>query len=222
MLVHAGPAPFNDYYYGLTEKGAAQARVAMDTCAYVGPAPVPLMDYVISVDAQSISAEAPRRQDLEAAVADISVSEDLFDLLGPAVNSGAGMFLYGAPGNGKSTLARRITDCFGQQIWIPSTIIDGDQVIKLYDPSYHHMVDTSSEGLLNAQSHDRRWIRIKRPTVVIGGELTLDNHEIRHDTRSNICEAPLQLKSNCGCLLIDDFGRQRVACLLYTSPSPRD
>ena len=211
VLVHAGPAPFNDYYYGLTEKGAAQARVAMDTCAYVGPAPVPLMDYVISVDAQSISAEAPRRQDLEAAVADISVSEDLFDLLGPAVNSGAGMFLFGAPGNGKSTLARRITDCFGQQIWIPSTIIDGDQVIKLYDPSYQHMVDTSSEGLLNAQSHDRRWIRIKRPTVVIGGELTLDNLEIRHDTRSNICEAPLQLKSNCGCLLIDDFGRQRVA-----------
>ena len=211
VLVHAGTAPFNDYYYGLTEKGNAQARSAMDACVYVGPAPVPLMDYVISVDAQSISAEAPRRRELEAAVADISVPEALFDLLGPAVNSGAGMFLYGAPGNGKSTLARRITDCFGQQIWIPHAIADGEQIIKVYDPAYHHTVDKPSDGLLNAQEHDRRWLRIKRPTVVVGGELTLDNLDIQHDPRSNICEAPLQLKSNCGCLLVDDFGRQRVA-----------
>ena len=210
ILVHTGSAPLNDYYYTLTEQGRERAQAAMQACAYVGPAPVPLMDYVISVDAQTIRAESPKRDRLTKAFEGISIDTALFDALGPAVNSGAGMFLYGAPGNGKSTLARRITSCFGQQIWLPQTVVEDGQLIKLYDAAYHEAVEVQQNSLMKSAGHDRRWIKVRRPTVVVGGELTMDALEIRHDPRSNVSEAPLQMKSNCGCLLIDDFGRQRI------------
>lgn len=211
IIVHAGAAPFNDYYYTLTEQGRRHARAYSDSSAYVGAAPVPLMDYVISVEAQAISGEATRREQLESAFEDISVSTELFELLGPAVNSGAGMFLYGEPGNGKSTLAKRITACFGQEIWIPHALIDDGHLVKFFDASYHHGARNAQSSLLKSREYDRRWVKVRRPTVVVGGELVMENLEIRHDPRSNISEAPLQLKSNCGCLLIDDFGRQRIA-----------
>ncbi|MEQ8785817.1 MAG: AAA family ATPase [Pirellulaceae bacterium] len=209
-IMHTGSAALNDYIYMLTDQGQERAKSAMQTSGYVGPAPVPLDDYIVSIEAQSIRAESPRREDLEAAFEGLSVERDLFDNLGPAVNSGAGMFLYGAPGNGKTTLATRITMCFGQDIWIPRTIIEDGQFIKLFDASFHQPVEQSESSILKANENDHRWVKIKRPTVVVGGELTMDNLEMRHDPRSNVSEAPLQLKSNCGCLLIDDFGRQRM------------
>jgi predicted ATPase with chaperone activity len=211
LLVHAGSAAFNDYYYALTDQGNAAAQRALRACSYIGPAPVPLMDYVISVEAQSIAAESPRREKLAAAFKGITVEEELLDQLGPAVNSGAGMFLFGEPGNGKSTLAHRITQCFGQEVWVPHALIEHGEIIKVYDPSYHHEVGVDSRGLIKTHDFDRRWVRIQRPTVVVVGELTMDNLEIRHDPHSRVGEAPLQVKSNCGCLVIDDFGRQRIA-----------
>jgi predicted ATPase with chaperone activity len=210
IIVHHGAAPLNDYRYALTEQGRQRAEAYAAACAYAGPAPVPLMDYVISVEAQSIRAEAPRRDQLAAAFADISVETDLFESLGPAVNSGAGMFLYGAPGNGKSTLAKRITRCFGEQIWVPHAVVEDNQFVKVYDSAYHRVSDEDEEGGIAAADHDRRWLKIGRPTVIVGGELTLDSLEIRYDSNSRTSEAPLQMKSNCGCLLIDDFGRQRI------------
>jgi hypothetical protein len=210
VLVHQGTAQLNDYVYALTEQGVAQGRAAMEACSYVGPVPVPLEDYITSVEAQTIRAEAARRQQLEEAFLGVSVEPELLDLLGPAVNSGAGLFLYGPPGNGKTTIARRITRCFHQYVWIPRTLTDDGQFIKLYDIGCHQAVEDAGEGLLKAASVDQRWIRINRPTVVVGGELTMDDLEIRHDPRTNTGEASIQLKSNCGCLLIDDFGRQRI------------
>ncbi len=210
IVVHAGSAPFNDYYYTLTAQGRTRAMSFLDACSYVGPAPVPIEDYLTSVDAQSITAEAPGPERLEAAVAGISIDTGLFEALGPAINSGAGMFLYGAPGNGKSTLAKRITMCFGQEIWIPHALVVDGQIIKFFDSAYHKPTTGNHRGLIKCREYDRRWLRIARPTVVVGGELTMDNLELRHDPRTNINEAPLQLKSNCGCLLIDDFGRQRI------------
>ena len=211
LIVHTGSAPFNDYYYTLTENGNESSQSSFRSSAYVGPAPVPFMDYVLSVEAQSVTAEMPGHEELAKALDGISISPELLDTLGPAVNSGAGMFLYGAPGNGKSTIARRLTSCFGQSIWIPHAVIDGGQIIKLYDPSYHQAVHREGEGLAASLEYDHRWIKVQRPTVIVGGELTMDNLEIRHDARTNTSEAPLQMKSNCGCLLIDDFGRQQVA-----------
>lgn len=210
IVVHKGSAPLNDYNYALTEDGRDRARIAMDTCAYVGPLPVPLMDYVLSTEAQTIRAESPKKSQLRAAFRDISVDTSLFENLGPAINSGAGLFLYGEPGNGKSTLAKRITMCFGQEIWIPHAIYEDGQIIKLFDAAYHEPTGTDASGIVKSASSDRRWIKIRRPTVVVGGELTMDGLEIRHDAKSNVSEAPLQMKSNCGCLLIDDFGRQRI------------
>jgi hypothetical protein len=100
--------------------------------------------------------------------------------------------------------------CFGNAIWIPRTITEDGQFIKLYDAACHEPIDAGSAGLLKTADHDRRWIKIRRPTVIVGGELTMDALDIRHDPVSNVSEASLQLKSNCGCLLIDDFGRQRM------------
>ena len=210
FIVHNGSAPLNDYNYTLTENGREQAQSALNNCAYAGAAPVPLMDYILSVEAQSIRAEAPKRSQLQQAFEDISIDEQLFESLGPAVNSGAGLFLYGEPGNGKSTIATRLTQCFGQEIWIPYAIFEDGQIVKVFDAAYHKPSTNDEGDLITDTTSDRRWIKIRRPTVVVGGELTMDALEIRHDALSNVGEAPLQLKSNCGCLLIDDFGRQRI------------
>jgi predicted ATPase with chaperone activity len=208
-IAPSGAAMLGDHVYRLTDAGRDRALRALRECAYVGPAPVPLDDYISSVHAQAISTERPRKPQLEKAFSDIHVEPQMLNQLGPAINAGKGMFIYGPPGNGKTTVAQRITRCFGQNILIPHAIIAGGKIIKMYDASCHKAVQTATESLFRSE-FDRRWIRIERPTVVVGGELTMDSLELKHDLVANVSEASLQLKSNCGCLLIDDFGRQRV------------
>ncbi|WP_231956584.1 AAA family ATPase [Posidoniimonas polymericola] len=209
-LSPTGSAMLGDYVYQLTDSGRERARLALKECAYAGPAPVPLEDYVDSVHAQTIRTEKPKRPQLEKAFSDINVEPEMLAQLGPAISAGRGMFIYGPPGNGKTTIAQRITRCFGQNILVPHAIVEDGQIIKLYDASCHETVESKLGALLKECEHDRRWVRIKRPTVVVGGELTMDSLELKHDPVSHISEASLQLKSNCGSLLIDDFGRQRV------------
>lgn len=210
FLSHASATALNDYVYVLTEKGSQYAQSCMEHCAYIGPAPVPLEEYVTSVEAQSIRVESPQRDRLERSLAGLSVDPRLFDKIGPAVNSGAGLFLYGEPGNGKTTLAERIALCFGQAVWLPYSLIVDGQIIKLYDAACHRPIIHAESNVLKSNDFDRRWARVHRPTVVAGGELTMELLEIRHHPSKNFSEAPLQLKSNCGVFLIDDFGRQRM------------
>ncbi|QEG34456.1 ATP-binding protein [Bythopirellula goksoeyrii] len=209
-LALTGSAMLGDHIYQLTDQGRERARIATQECAYAGPAPVPLDDYAASVQAQTIRTEKPKRDRLVKAFSDINVEPEMLAKLGPAISAGKGMFIYGPPGNGKTTIAQRITRCFGQNILVPHAIIEDGQVIKFFDASCHVPVDSLASKLINTSNQDRRWIRIRRPTVVVGGELTMDSLELKHDPVSHVSGASLQLKSNCGSLLIDDFGRQQV------------
>jgi predicted ATPase with chaperone activity len=211
ILTYTDSATANDYLYSLTEAGRARAKLYFNDCSYVGTAPVPIEEYVESVTAQTITAEHPREEDLRRAFSDLLISAEMFEVLGPAINSGRGLFLYGYPGNGKTSIAERITRCFGSTIWIPKVIDAQGQLIKLFDLSAHEPVASHRSGLLRDDDYDHRWIEIRRPTLIAGGELRMEDLEIHFDPVTKISEAPLQLKSNNGTFLIDDFGRQRMA-----------
>ncbi len=195
-----------DYEYTPTEKGRDRARTAFDYNSYVGACPVPWSTYIESVKAQTIRREAVTPRDLEVAFSDIMISRKTINAIGPAINAGRGMFLFGEAGNGKTSIAERIVRSFKGHIFIPHAVeIDG-QIIRVYDDHSHQEV---SPGNYPAD-YDHRWVRIQRPCVVVGGELTIDMLELQYDYTTKLYEAPIQLKSNCGLLLIDDFGRQRI------------
>ncbi|HLJ11651.1 MAG TPA: AAA family ATPase [Planctomycetaceae bacterium] len=211
LIVFKGSATMGDYEYALTELGRERSRRYTEECTYFGAAPVCLKDYLNAMSRQSIAKQHATVDDLKEAFGDLIISEKMLSKLGPAINSGRGMFLFGEPGNGKTSIAERVTNCFGSTIWIPRALgIDGD-VVRIYDPAVHELVDQPTpDGIFNLTGIDQRWIHIRRPTVVVGGELTMAELEVRQNTATKICEAPLQLKSNCGTLVIDDFGRQRM------------
>jgi predicted ATPase with chaperone activity len=212
LVVHRGSAPMNDYQYELTDFGRERARRHVQHCSYFGSAPVSLTDYVASVEAQSLTQQQPSVDSLHQAFSDLLLNRKMLDRLGPAINSGRGLFLYGAPGNGKTSIAERVTAAFGKHIWIPRAIgIDGE-ILRLFDPVIHQEAPLSpNQGLIDQRRVDKRWVRIRRPTIVAAGELTMSSLEVSVNAATGISEAPLQLKSNCGTLVIDDFGRQRCS-----------
>jgi hypothetical protein len=211
LVAHKGAAPMNDFQYLLSDLGRERARRQSAHCTYFGAAPVCLADYIASVKGQSLTRQQPTVAHLHEAFDDLLLNQRLLDRLGPAVNSGRGLFLYGSPGNGKTSIAERVTRAFGQDIWIPRALgIDG-QVIRLFDSANHEELPLEAcQGLYERRKIDKRWVRIRRPTLVVGGELTMSSLDLTLNTSTGICEAPLQLKSNCGTLVIDDFGRQRI------------
>jgi DNA-binding PadR family transcriptional regulator len=211
LIVFKGAATMGDYEYALTELGRERARRYTEECTYFGSAPVSLKDYLEAMARQSIAKQHATEPELREAFADLIINEKMLAKLGPAINSGRGMFLFGAPGNGKTSIAERVTNCFGTTIWIPRSLgIEGD-IIRIFDPAIHELVtEVASEGIFNVSGIDQRWVNIRRPTVVVGGELTMAELEVKQNPVTKICEAPLQLKSNCGTLVIDDFGRQRM------------
>ena len=142
----------------------------------------------------------------------MTLSEEMCKRLGLAIASGKGLFLYGKPGNGKTCIAERITAVYGTSIWIPRAVFADGEIIRLFDPGCHEELPMrEGDQLLSDEKIDRRWVRIRRPTIVVGGELTMASLEITTDSESGVSEASVQWKSNCGTLVIDDFGRQQVA-----------
>ena len=210
LLSLSGTAEAGDFEYSITDTGRDRARAMAAECSYCGAAPVPLKDYLVAMAAQSIAKQQVSVEHLHDAFADLIMNKKMLDTLGPAINSGRGMFLFGEPGNGKTSIAERITRCFGSVIWIPRALgIDGE-IIRLFDPGMHEEIASDKEGLFDLSGVDPRWVQIVRPTIVAGGELTMAELEVTQNKITKICEAPLQLKSNCGTFVIDDFGRQRM------------
>lgn len=210
FVVYKGAASMGDFEYTLTEAGRERARSYLGESTFCGAAPVPLAEYVEAVKAQTITQEEPGPGQLRHAFSDLLINDKMFARLGPAINSGRGMFLYGSPGNGKTSIAERITLCFGTHIWIPKAVFVEGQIIQLFDPQCHKPVGSEKPSIIKGRAHDTRWIKIKRPTIVVGGELTMDGLELCHNPTTKITEPSVQLKSNCGTLVIDDFGRQRM------------
>jgi hypothetical protein len=211
LVAFRGSAPMNDFVYQLTDLGRERAKKLTEHCSYFGAAPVPLSSYSASVGQQSLTKQHPTQRDLERAFADLLINKNMLKRLGPAVNSGRGLFLFGAPGNGKTSIAERVTQAFGDCIWIPRAINVDGEIMRVFDPGLHTESPLNEPtGPLQTRPVDKRWVRIKRPTIVVGGELTMDSLEVNASAGVNISEAPVQMKSNCGTLVIDDFGRQRM------------
>ncbi len=198
----------NDYVYQLTEAGFKRAQQYAGRCNFVGPAPVVFDDYVASIYRQSLQRAPFTLNQLRRALASMSLQPSLVSQIGQALNDGRGLFLYGSPGNGKTSIAERVCSAFGQCVWIPQIVTIHGELMRIYDPSCHEIVKSPQ---VDALKYDRRWVLIRRPTIIVGGELTLEYLETRFNTSAGIAEAPVQLKANCGTLVIDDFGRQRVS-----------
>jgi hypothetical protein len=208
MIEVAGSNGFGElaYQYLVTPKGSARAHDLIERSAYVGPAPVTLDQYREVMRAQEIGSLRVTPVDVRRATSDLVMPEEVLDIFGQAVNTGRSLFLFGEPGNGKTVLAERITELLGGAILIPHAISIDGQIIKVLD--LHNHVPIASGG--GRSDMDRRWVICKRPAVIVGGELTLQSLDLVWDAGTKIYEAPLQMKSNGGMLLIDDFGRQQV------------
>ncbi|HZD10976.1 MAG TPA: ATP-binding protein [Candidatus Binatia bacterium] len=203
------------YQYVITSKGSTRAREVLERTTYVGPAPVPYEDYVAAMRAQGGGRLRVNQRVMRQALSPLVLDERVFSKVGPAVNSGKSIFLYGPPGNGKTTIAECVGRIvLGDDIYIPYALYVEDQVVLLYDEINHVAGkangDKITTGNLGAHRTDARWVRIHRPVIIVGGELTLDGLELQYDPINKFYEAPFQMKANGGMFLIDDFGRQQV------------
>jgi predicted ATPase with chaperone activity len=216
---------FNErgFQYVIANKGRNKVLEVLARSQYAGPAPVPLDEYIAAVGRQAIGELVVDSATVREAFGHLVVNERMLDKIGPAANSARSLFLYGPPGNGKTTIAEGIANMLGGAVLIPYAVeIDG-QIIKVYDPLNHKVIETpptptdvtarpapfGQPGGESSRHPDRRWLVCKRPQVVVGGELILEQLELIFDPISKVYEAPYQMKSNGGLFLIDDFGRQK-------------
>jgi hypothetical protein len=193
--------------YAMLDHGWDRLARLLSVCGYVGPAPVSLRDYAHMMKLQSIPSNTASMETVRQAFHDLVLPDSLLQTLGCVINSRRSLFLTGLPGTGKTAVAERINNALAGGIWIPYAVeIDG-QIIRVYDSHCHEEMPVDETPL----DCDRRWAFIKRPLVVVGGELTLENADLTWSDAAKFYEAPFQMKSNGGTLVIDDFGRQRVA-----------
>jgi len=193
--------------YAMLDHGWERLARVQSVCGYTGPAPVSLSDYAHMMQLQAVPSRPASIETVRSAFHDLVLPESLLQTLGCVINSRRSLFLTGIPGTGKTAVSERINAALPGAIWIPYAVeIDG-QIIRIYDAHCHRMA--AEDGL--PAEYDRRWVLIERPLVIVGGELTLDDTDLKWSESARFYEAPFQMKSNGGTLVIDDFGRQRVA-----------
>ena len=205
------------YTYGITSAGNVRAREALDRSQYAGQAPVPFEVYNESIRRQKSGRLTVTTRTMRQILSQLVISESTFQRLGPALNSGTSIFMYGPPGNGKTSIARAFGNLvLSQTMYIPYALYLDGQVIKVYDAVSHRLAPEGEAGgsttgnLRPNTRRDPRWVKIRRPFIVVGGELTLEGLDLVFDDTHKFYEAPFQVKANGGILLIDDFGRQQV------------
>jgi predicted ATPase with chaperone activity len=206
------------YTYGITGAGIIRAREAMERSQYAGPAPVPFEVYNEAIRRQKSGRLTVTTRSMRQILSQLVISEATFQRLGPALNSGSSIFMYGPPGNGKTSIARAFGNLvLSQNMYIPYALYLEGQVIKVYDQVSHSLAPDPEAGgapatgnLRSTTRRDPRWVKIRRPFIVVGGELTLEGLDLVFDDTTKFYEAPFQVKANGGILLIDDFGRQQV------------
>jgi len=205
------------YQWAITGAGIARAREALERSQYAGPAPVPIQVYNESQRKQSRGRTMVTDKIMRQILAQLVLSERTFQRIGPAVNSGTSLFMYGPPGNGKTSIARAIgNQILSQSIYIPYSLYIDGQVVKLYDSVNHQLAPEDDPGTfqgtgsLRGVRRDPRWVKIRRPFIVVGGELSIAGLDLVYDDVHKYYEAPFHLKANGGIFLIDDFGRQQI------------
>jgi predicted ATPase with chaperone activity len=195
------------YRYQATARGVERAKEIGERTQYLGAAPVPLEDYTEMMRHQTTQGLIINEDSIRQAFSHLVINEALLQQLGPAINSGRSIFLFGHAGNGKTSIAESVSKLMSDAIAIPHAVIIDGQIIRVFDPIHHERatVPPSEE-----HSYDKRWVLTKRPIVVAGGELNMDSLDLVYDEYSKYYEAPLQMKANGGLFLIDDFGRQQM------------
>jgi len=193
--------------YAMLDRGWERVERRHLKSGYVGPAPVSLADYTYMTRLQAVPYRPASIDTLREAFRDLVLPDSLLQTLGCVINSRSSLFLTGPSGTGKTAVSERLNGALFGPIWIPYAIEVDGQIIRMFDPHCHHVVLEKSSTL----ERDQRWVKVERPLVLVGGELTLANTDLTWSDAAGFYEAPFQMKSNCGTLIIDDFGRQQVA-----------
>ncbi len=197
------------YQFVIVDRGAEKAQEALGRSQYTGRAPVPLATYIAAIQRQSIANVTVTQEDIVRAFAHLVIPRETITQLGPAINSGRSIFLFGPPGNGKTTIAEVMVGLLKGEVVLPFAVEVDGQIIKVFDQVYHRpAVDLAAQERVR---FDHRWVISKRPIVMTGGELTLETLDLIYDETSKFYEAPFQMKANGGIFMVDDFGRQRVS-----------
>ncbi len=210
------------YKFNLTDLGRRRAQETLKACGYVGPAPVSLEDYVDQTYRQAVTNLPVDPAALRESFSHLIITDELFNAVGPAILSGKSIFIYGPPGTGKTSIAQAIGNFMnrkGGDIFVPYAFQYEGNIVTIFDPAVHIRNEVQQEApkdeadaairrLLNTSNHDARWVRIRRPVIITGGELSLEMLDPRYSPEANYYQGPLHVKANGGLFLIDDFGRQ--------------